>query len=95
MTKEEAAENYAHNHFDMHDERFNYQALKRGFLAGWEACERLKALEELTQMGEQMKVKEIQKKLRKKFEAHKYILENSYVYNWESDFFSVTVSGYS
>jgi hypothetical protein len=42
-----------------------------------------------------MTVKEIQKKLRKKFETHKYILENSYVYDWESDLFSVTSSGYA
>ena len=37
--KEELAENYAHNYFDMHDNEYNYKALKRGFLAGWEARE--------------------------------------------------------
>lgn len=42
-----------------------------------------------------MTAKEINKKLRNKFDTHKYILENSYVYNWESDFFSVTTSGYA
>lgn len=42
-----------------------------------------------------MTTKEINKKLRIKFDSHKYILENSYVYNWESDFFSITTSGYS
>lgn len=42
-----------------------------------------------------MTAKEINKKLRKKFESHKYILENSYVYDWESDFFSITPSGYA
>jgi len=42
-----------------------------------------------------MTAKEINKKLRDKFDTHKYILENSYVYNWESDFFSVTSSGYA
>jgi len=42
-----------------------------------------------------MTAKEIQRKLRIKFDTHKYILENSYVYNWESDFFSVTASGYA
>lgn len=42
-----------------------------------------------------MTSKDIQKKLRQKFDTHKYILENSYIYNWESDFFSVTSSGYA
>lgn len=42
-----------------------------------------------------MTAKEINKKLRDKFDTHKYILDNSYVYNWESDFFSVTASGYA
>lgn len=42
-----------------------------------------------------MTAKEINKKLRVKFDTHKYILENSYVYDWESDFFSVTSSGYA
>lgn len=42
-----------------------------------------------------MKVKDIQNKLRQKFDTHKYILENSYVYDWESDFFSITSSGYA
>lgn len=42
-----------------------------------------------------MTAKEINKKLRDRFDTHKYILDNSYVYNWESDFFSVTASGYA
>jgi hypothetical protein len=42
-----------------------------------------------------MTAKEIQRKLRIKFDTHKYILENSYVYDWESDFFSITASGYA
>ena len=58
MTKEEKAENYAHNYFDMHDEEFNYKALKRGFLAGWESCERQKALEELTQNNSWIPIEE-------------------------------------
>jgi cytosine/adenosine deaminase-related metal-dependent hydrolase len=31
---EKASEYYAHNYFDMHDNGFNYQALKRGFVEG-------------------------------------------------------------
>lgn len=42
-----------------------------------------------------MTAKEINKKLRDKFDSHKYILDNSYVYDWESDFFSITASGYA
>jgi hypothetical protein len=42
-----------------------------------------------------MTAKDINKKLRNKFDTHKYILENSYVYEWESDFFSITSSGYA
>lgn len=38
---------------------------------------------------------DIDKKLRDKFKSHKYELSNSYVYNWESDFFSITSTGYS
>jgi hypothetical protein len=42
-----------------------------------------------------MTAKDIQKRLRQKFDTHKYILENSYIYDWESDFFSRTASGYA
>ena len=38
--------------------------------------------------------KSIQDRLRVLFDNHKYILTNSYVFAWESDFFSVTDSGY-
>lgn len=41
-----------------------------------------------------MTEKSIQEKLKKKFETHKYILCNSYVYDWESDFFSMNTSRY-
>ena len=41
-----------------------------------------------------MTAKDIQKLLDKKFDSHKYILHNSYVFDWESDFFSMTASGY-
>ena len=35
----------------------------------------------------------IQERLRLFFDNHRYILTNSYVFNWESDFFSVTKTG--
>lgn len=38
---------------------------------------------------------DIDKKLRHKFHAHKYELSNSYIYAWESDFFSITTTGYA
>ncbi len=41
-----------------------------------------------------MTAKNIQDKLAKKFETHKYVLNNSYIYDWECDFFSTTTSGY-
>lgn len=37
----------------------------------------------------------IDKCLHKKFESHKYQLSNSFVYSEESDFFSVTATGYA
>lgn len=37
----------------------------------------------------------IDKCLRNKFHSHKYQLSNSFVYNEESDFFSITSTGYS
>ena len=42
-----------------------------------------------------MTATQIDEKLRAKFISHKYQLSNSYVYNWESDFFSITTTGYS
>lgn len=42
-----------------------------------------------------MTSKDIDSKLREKFQSHKYELSNSFVYNWESDFFSITTTGYS
>src|SRR6478752_3420360 len=41
-----------------------------------------------------MSVKEIQKHLYKLFITHKYHLYNSYIYNWECDYFSTYQSGY-
>lgn len=42
-----------------------------------------------------MNATEIDNKLRDKFRSHKYQLSNSYVYNWESDFFSISSTGYA
>lgn len=42
-----------------------------------------------------MTVSEIDAKLRNKFQSHKYELSNCYVYGWESDFFSITSTGYA
>jgi hypothetical protein len=43
---------------------------------------------------EKINEKEIQNRLKRKFDSHKYIRSNSYVFDWESDFFSKTASGY-
>ncbi len=42
-----------------------------------------------------MDAKEIIRLLDSKFKAHKYALANSFVYKWESDFFSITTTGYA
>lgn len=42
-----------------------------------------------------MTTKEIHKKLRSLFLNYNYKLDNSFVYNWESDFFAISKSGYS
>lgn len=41
-----------------------------------------------------MTVREIQERLAVMFHNHKYELRNSYVFEWECDFFSMTKSGY-
>lgn len=41
-----------------------------------------------------MNSKRITELLYNKFQDHKYKLSNSFIYNWESDFFSVFASGY-
>lgn len=41
-----------------------------------------------------MKAKEIHKKLRANLD-NKYVLANTYIYNWESDYFGVSKSGYA
>lgn len=41
-----------------------------------------------------LSVSDIQKSLQLHFYSHKYELFNSYVFNWECDFFSITDSGY-
>jgi len=38
--------------------------------------------------------KDIIKSLRLRFINHKYIINNAYIFEWESDFFSVSESGY-
>lgn len=38
--------------------------------------------------------KDIVKALRIRFINHKYIINNAYIFEWESDFFSVSESGY-
>ena len=42
-----------------------------------------------------MTVREIQQSINRHFKTHKYELNNSYVFDWESDFFSITTSGYA
>lgn len=42
-----------------------------------------------------MNANQITELLYKKFESHKYQLTNTFVYNEESDFFSITNSGYA
>jgi hypothetical protein len=42
-----------------------------------------------------MQVSEIQSELHSYFLSHKYQLCNSYVFNWECDFFSISNSGYA
>lgn len=39
--------------------------------------------------------KDIVESLRNKFYTHKYIINNTYIYNWESDFFSITELDYA
>lgn len=41
-----------------------------------------------------MKADNIYKALRAKFRDNKYVLENSYIFNWECDFFYQTSTGY-
>lgn len=41
-----------------------------------------------------MKSSFIYERLRNKFIDNKYVLENSYIFDWESDFFYMTTSGY-
>jgi hypothetical protein len=36
----------------------------------------------------------IQERLKERFSGHKYVLCNSYVFDWESDFFSKSTTGY-
>jgi len=42
----------------------------------------------------QVTEKTIQEQLRRYYDNHRYVLTNSFVFAWESDFFSVTDSGY-
>lgn len=37
----------------------------------------------------------VAKYIKKHFQSHKYALTNSYVFSWESDFFSMTPSGFA
>lgn len=43
----------------------------------------------------EMTSKDIVESLRNKFYTHKYIINNTYIYDWESDFFSITELDYA
>lgn len=42
-----------------------------------------------------MQASDIQRVLKYHFNSHKYELQNSFVFNWECDFFSITKAGYA
>jgi hypothetical protein len=53
-----------------------------------------KSAKNITKSDTQMTSKDIVRSLRMLFINHKYLINNAYIFDWESDFFSVTESGY-